>query len=472
MTDDSERIDALSHELTDLRQRVDELEAQRIALEQQLVAQQRTEQLLRRREERFRLLAEHARDIVFRYRFIPPRGFEYVSPSVETILGYTPDEYYADPDIDLKCLHPESRPIFAVSQQSPGVYREPIIMRHLRKDGTDVWIEQNYVPILDANGRMIAIEGISRDITDRMRMEAQLRQAYQNMKVMNDRLQVDLSTAQRIQASLLPPPKPNWNAIDVLCSNMPAQDVGGDFYVYHHFDSRLSRGSQRFALAVGDVSGKGMPAALLMAISLASFQSLITQSSSLNKLLTERIAEVSSLSIFLSKLDRAIAPYTATIRQNCALVYVEITCFADAQRPTMLQAVNAGGIMPIVRRSDGTVEWVDAFGLPLGLGTNIGLEYQEKTATLSPGDMVILVSDGIVEAQNSDGEWLGFDRLESIIADGPDHSAEALHRHIHAAVSLFAGQTDQHDDMTMIVIHLEDLRLSGTSRTSNITTSS
>jgi PAS domain S-box-containing protein len=135
----------------------------------------RTEEALRRGEERFRLLAENARDMIFRYRLTSPRGFEYVSPSVTKIMGYTPEEYYNDPDIDLKSLHPESRPVFDVFRESLDSYKEQVTMRYIHKDGRDVWIEQSHWQVLDEAGKPMAIEGIARDITERMKMEAILR---------------------------------------------------------------------------------------------------------------------------------------------------------------------------------------------------------------------------------------------------------------------------------------------------------
>ncbi len=135
----------------------------------------RAEEKLRANEERFRLLAENARDLIFRYRIAPDPGFEYVSPSATAIVGYTPEEHYADPDLGFKLVHPEDRPLLESLVRFPFVARNPLVLRWRRKDGTWIWTEQHVVPIYDQGGRLVAIEGVARDVTDRKRTEEELR---------------------------------------------------------------------------------------------------------------------------------------------------------------------------------------------------------------------------------------------------------------------------------------------------------
>lgn len=271
---------------------------------------------------------------------------------------------------------------------------------------------------------------------------------------LNARLHNELSVAQNIQRGLLPAPSPNWSGLNVECYTQSAREVGGDFYTYYAFDSRLQRNMRRYAIAIGDVSGKGMPAALLMAISLASFKNLITQVYSLNKLVADLVTQTYSLSQFLADLDRDIAFYTATTRQNCALVYVELSLPADLAKPITLRTVNAGCMMPIIRRTDGSVAWVEVGGMPLGAGLGGQLGYREERLNLSRGDMVILTSDGVVEANNSRHEMLGFERLEEIVRAGPQTEAAAMLNHIRTQVDAFVGNTEPHDDQTIVVMQV------------------
>lgn len=406
----------------------------------------RTSQELQRSEEQFRLLAENAQDIVFRYRFQSPRGFEYISPAVQEITGYTPEEYYADPDFDLKRLHPDSLPQLGVFMESPDSYREPIIMRYLRKDGGDVWLEQNHRVIHDDEGRPIAIEGISRDITERKRAEQKLKIAYQDVQVLNKRLQDELQMARTIQQNLLPSAKPNWVGLDVKCYTMPASEIGGDLYSYYtfHFSSTDSQ-PEKYALAVGDISGKGMPAALLMAISLGLVRSTMS-------------LELSP-SDALSYLNEALMDYTYTTRQNCALVYAEIVLFdstsdtyADDTSRLLLRVANAGCITPIIRRKDGTIEWVDVGGIPLGIEMDGEHEYEEQEVFLDTGDVIIFTSDGVVEAKNNEGIMFGFHRLEEAIVAAPATKAEVLLNYLRSSLEQFVAGVEPHDDVTIVVV--------------------
>lgn len=122
-------------------------------------------------EARFRRLAENAPDIIFRYRLKPTPGFEYVSPAVTRISGYTPEEHYADPDLIRKIVHPEDQPALEALGQGEGLFEKPWEFRWIHKDGHTVWTEQTNVPIRDEAGNIVAIEGIVRDITERKRLE-------------------------------------------------------------------------------------------------------------------------------------------------------------------------------------------------------------------------------------------------------------------------------------------------------------
>ncbi|WZL73917.1 ATP-binding protein [Clostridiaceae bacterium 35-E11] len=126
-------------------------------------------------EQRFRLLAENAPDFIYRYRYLPTPGFDYVSPAVVRITDYTPEELYADPEIFFRQVHPEDQPILEKSLKNPGKSsNDPIVLRRIRKDGLIVWTEQHYSVIRDELNNVIAIEGILRDITERKLTEENL----------------------------------------------------------------------------------------------------------------------------------------------------------------------------------------------------------------------------------------------------------------------------------------------------------
>lgn len=153
-----------------------------------------SERALRDSEERFRRLAENAQDIIFRYRFLPEPGFEYVSPATTAITGYTPEEHYADPTLGVRMVHPDDQHLL---ENLGSISQGPIVLRWVRKDGSIIWTEQRNVPVFEQSGRLVAIEGIARDVTDRILAEQALRQserryqeAYEREREVSERLRV------------------------------------------------------------------------------------------------------------------------------------------------------------------------------------------------------------------------------------------------------------------------------------------
>lgn len=287
-------------------------------------------------------------------------------------------------------------------------------------------------------------------------LNAELHAKNEQLREYNNQLEAELALARHVQQGLLPPPVPPWTGFDVACHSESALEIGGDFYSYHMFDH------EHIALVVGDVSGKGVAAALLMATGM----SLIRSALSLDLPPADRVA----------LLDRNFMNYANSRRQNCALCYVEY-------RNGTLCVVNAGGIPPHVRRynrtqgmchqegnegdqrngaehgSDpqgGSVEIVDAGGAALGHGWGARDGYQEVSIALHPGDLVVLISDGVVEAVNNEtGELFGFDRLRDAIAAGPTHSAQAMLSSLLEAIRTFTGQcTRARDDLTIVVFRV------------------
>jgi diguanylate cyclase (GGDEF)-like protein/PAS domain S-box-containing protein len=139
-----------------------------------LQALEQSQQKVQENEELFRLLAENAQDIIYRYRFLPAQGFDYISPSVAGITGYTPEEFYADPDFSFKIVHPEDRPAMITFYQVISSNSEPQIIRWVHKNGSVVWTEHKKVAIYDNEKKLVAIEGIARDITERKSTQEKL----------------------------------------------------------------------------------------------------------------------------------------------------------------------------------------------------------------------------------------------------------------------------------------------------------
>ncbi len=136
--------------------------------------------LLERNEERLRWLAENAPDIIFRYDLRPTRGFTFVSPIVEGMLGYSPEEFYLDPDMGRKITHPDDLPL--LEAQLAANDARPLLCRWRHKDGKWVWTEQHRAHIYDDSGELAAIEGIVRDVTEKKGAEDALRESEERYR--------------------------------------------------------------------------------------------------------------------------------------------------------------------------------------------------------------------------------------------------------------------------------------------------
>ncbi|MCL4294884.1 MAG: SpoIIE family protein phosphatase [Anaerolineae bacterium] len=405
-------------------------------LEGEIGERKRAEASLQASEKKYRALFEDSRDVIF---ITTPDGqIVDINPAASGLFGYTRTEFDHVNAQDLY-FDPVERMRFREEIEQQGVVRDfPI--RVLDKEGIvkDCLVTATVRQADD--GTMLGYQGIIRDITEQKRVERE------RMRLLA--IERELTLAQEIQQSLLPPTHPQWTGPDVVCYSHPAREMGGDLYAYHAFgkdeggrmkDEKEDTPSS-FAVAVGDVSGKGMPAALLMAVSMASFQAIIGQGLAPKELLTY--------------LDGAIALYTRTTGQNCALVYMEITPPLLNKQEGFMRVANAGCVMPIIRRVDGSVNWIEVFGTPLGMELSAEVGYQEVESTLAAGDLIILTSDGVVEANNGLGEMFGFDRLEEAVASGPTASAEAMLEYLKAAVAAFVGKTEPHDDLTIVVVQV------------------
>lgn len=397
-------------------------------------------------EKKYRTLFEESRDTIF--ISTPDGRFLDVSPSCESLLNFTREEILAMPVEQVYAI-PEERARFRQQIERTGSVRD-FEVRLRKKDGTTVACLLTATLRYNEQGNLIGYQGIARDITALKRAELE--------RVRLSAFERELSVARDIQNNLLPPAQPNWKDLDMVCYSQPAREVGGDLFVYHAFnqtgtDQELAPGDSsqpvqgmqcRYAIAVGDISGKGMPAALLMAVSIALFRSLVH--------------EQLSPAHFVQRMGRAIIDHTRTTNQNCALVYLDIAMPEPSSkdnsvaRSYVIRVANAGCITPLVRRVDGSLFWVDAWGFPLGVELSKDMVYTECTVKLYAGDSIILMSDGVIEARNANDDMLGFYHLEKMVKSAPATSAQAILDHIRTTIHDFVGTHDPHDDITLVVM--------------------
>jgi serine phosphatase RsbU (regulator of sigma subunit) len=239
----------------------------------------------------------------------------------------------------------------------------------------------------------------------------------------------DLEIARDIQRWLVPNAPPAVDGIDIAFATRPANTVSGDYY--DAFSRDHPAGAGRLLLIVADVAGKSIPAALLMATIQASLRSLASSPVSLHELV-------------LGINRYACANSLAGTRYTTAFI-----AEWDAAGRT-LTYINAGHNAPMVKRKSGAVERLEAGGLPLGIMA--GGRYELGHVELDSGDLLVVFTDGVVEAENENEAEFGEPRLlTSVNAMRPATAQDAL-AVIFSAVDAFVGRTRQHDDITALLL--------------------
>jgi PAS domain S-box-containing protein len=142
----------------------------------------RAEEALKKSEQQFRLLAENARDLVYRVRLQPTPAVEYISPSALALTGHSPEEFLADPALAARILPPEAREAQEMNPKMKGNMGGPVTMSWPRPDGATAWLEMVSHPVLNAAGKLVAVEGVGRDITERKQVEDALRESEEKFR--------------------------------------------------------------------------------------------------------------------------------------------------------------------------------------------------------------------------------------------------------------------------------------------------
>jgi serine phosphatase RsbU (regulator of sigma subunit) len=255
------------------------------------------------------------------------------------------------------------------------------------------------------------------------RMAADI-ERHQRAAVGQERIRRELELGRQIQRDMLPRTPWQQESIQIAATTVPAREVGGDFFNY--FD--LPGG--RIALMVGDVSGKGVGAALLMANLQASLRARLALGQDLVSLVTELDMETGITS--------------------AESMYATLFLGLFDPRTRELRYVNAGHNPPCHRRWSGAVEYLTATGRPVGLLA--GGRYAEHQVALEPGDRLLCYTDGCVDAEDSLGGHFGTDALERAFPAGGTGCAQTLLGSVNDALARFRGSREPLDDATVMVV--------------------
>lgn len=297
-----------------------------------------------------------------------------------------------------------------------------------RKDGSLYPEEMTITPVLDAKGNIVNYVAIKQDITERKKMEARLQEAFQTIKVQKERMEVELNFAREIQMSLLPlifPAFPTRHELSVYATLESAREVGGDFYDFYFLDD------DHLCFVIGDVSGKGAPGALLMAVS--------------KTLIKSRAADDHKPASILTHVNDELS------RDNTSSMFVTVFLGIINIKTGEVEYTNAGHNPPYIRRADGTVEKVDAFHGPV-IGAMPGLPYKQDGIRLDKGDIILLYTDGVTEAFNEAEQLFSDQRLVDLLNEDKLDTSERIVQFIASDVIQFQGEAEQADDITILAV--------------------
>jgi sigma-B regulation protein RsbU (phosphoserine phosphatase) len=256
-----------------------------------------------------------------------------------------------------------------------------------------------------------------------------IERAREHQEILEKRkLEEELSIARGIQKTFLPKKHPEMPGFDISGINIPSEKVGGDYYDF------ISIIENQVGIAIGDVSGKGIPAALIM----ASFRASLIAEIRNNYAIRSIMFKVNNLLFESTESD----------------IYVTAVYGVLDTKNRIFTFTNAGHNAPIFRRADGRMEYLIEGGVTLGTFENS--KYEERPLSLSPGDVIVLYTDGVTEAKNEEEEEFGTKRLKRVINDSHKLRAAQIQENIYKAVKDFTGNLPQADDLTMIVIKVGD----------------
>lgn len=255
---------------------------------------------------------------------------------------------------------------------------------------------------------------------------AQSGQIIENARLARDkgRMEDQLNLASEIQRNLLPKYPPVLDGYDIAGKTVPAQSVGGDYYDFIPIDD------DRLAVCLGDVSGKAMPAALLM----ANLQATLRGQTLVETPVNERIERANKLLCQCTDDERFATLFYAVL---------------DGPGNELVLC-NAGHERPYLFSPGGAYSRLESGGLALGVFEDV--RYDQESIVMNTGDLLLVYSDGVVDAVNPANERFGGQRLVSLVGEHRDESAGALIDRIFTAVEAHAGGASQFDDLTLLVI--------------------
>ncbi len=333
------------------------------------------------------------------------------------VTGYHPDDFERDPFLWINIVHPEDRK--AVLDRAESVLQGDVAalehrIRH--RDGSTRWVCSSIIRHV-VSGNLLHYDGILRDVTERRRLQESL---HEN--------EVQLLMAQKIQEHLLPKTAPTVPGYDIAGVLYPAAFAAGDYYDF------LPEGGDSVDLVIGDVTGHGFSSALIMSLT----QVLLRVLAEAHEEIPQVLRHANSV------LSRATDEY-----HFVTLIFGRL----QARRREFLYASAGHPPAYLLDRSGHLKAHLESTSHPLGMFPDIAFPTAD-VVPLAPGDVLVLVTDGIEEARNATGEYFGRDRLIEVVRRSRRQPARQIAESLCRSVREFAGQTTSEDDTTVVVVRV------------------
>ncbi len=397
-----------------------------VGVARDVTERRRSEEALRESEERYRAIVEDQTEMICRFlldgtiTFVNAAFCRYYQRQRRDLIGYRFVPYLPE-DVNPA----DSDVIRQLSAEQPTAVVETTTTG---PDGRTHWQQWTLRRLHDEHGHTVEYQAVGRDVTSDREAEEARRQARDQEVAIGARIQKTL---------LLGRPPSDISGAGMAAMTIPSQEIDGDFYDFTRF------GQDIFDVVVGDVMGKGVPAALVGAAAKSLFPRAIGQ-----LLAQSKCGEI-------PEPDRIVQMVHNELTQQLIHLDSFVTvCYARFNlREQTLCFVDCGHTKTVVYRAEtGACEDIGGDNLPLGFLAN-ELYTQQKTPAKS-GDIFVFYSDGVTESANAAGELYGIERLKQLVANNADKTADEILQVIRADTLAFSGSDTSNDDFTVIAVKI------------------
>lgn len=346
------------------------------------------------------------------------------NPGAEQIYGWHSDEMVGKLVVRLTLSDQIKETNLILKRVLAGERIRHFQTYHLTKSQHPIPVSLSISPVLNREQMIVGASFIARDLSHQFSYEKNLHDVEQRYQ----KLKTSLELAHHIQTRLLPQEHRKTDRLDVYARTMYSEDVGGDYYDFFGPPSA----DHMFGLAVGDVTGHGTGAALLMAMAKGVLQ-------------TEVEHTLYDLPLAMERLNH----FFCRLAEEGLLMTLFLAMF-DISSGTLQWCSSGQGPVYIYHPREQFFEELSCTGVPLGVLRET--KYEKMSTALSPGDILIVGTDGLWEARDDRGEMFSVERFRQVLATWHQKTAEDICNHMLSRVKEYAGCDEHEDDMTLMVV--------------------